>query len=57
MKDVLLIRKIVAGIAENGTFDEERADANASGSVNIADVLLVRKYVAGIIGVFPPDEK
>ncbi len=57
LKDVLLVRKIVAGIAEAGAFDEERADANASGSVNIADVLLIRKYVAGIINVFPPDEK
>lgn len=57
LKDVLLIRKAVAGLEVGDSYDADRADADASSTVALRDVLLVRKYVAGLISVFPPDEK
>ena len=48
MKDVLAVRKFVAGIAVGG-FNETAADVNKDGAVNMKDVLLVRKFIAGII--------
>ena len=47
MKDVLTIRKYVAGIATS--IDLVAADTNGDGVVNMKDVLTVRKFVAGII--------
>ena len=46
MKDVLAIRKYVAGIA--GELDLAASDMNGDGSVNMKDVLAVRKVIAGI---------
>ena len=48
MKDVLAVRKFVAGIAMNG-FNEAAADVNKDGAVNMKDVLLVRKFIAGLV--------
>ena len=46
MKDVLIIRKYVAGI--DVEMDMAAADATDDGSVNMKDVLAMRKHVAGI---------
>ena len=46
MKDVLLLRKYLAGIIKE--IDENLADCNRDGNVNMKDVLLLRKYLAGI---------
>ena len=48
MKDVLAIRKCVAGIWVDD-FDSIAADANADGVINMKDVLSIRKYIAGLI--------
>ncbi|MBR3289186.1 MAG: hypothetical protein IKI63_00240 [Clostridia bacterium] len=45
MKDVLLIRRLIAG-AELTGIDEDAADANADGSVDMKDVLYMRRYIA-----------
>lgn len=47
MKDVLLLRKHIAGI--DVTLDEEAADINHDGSVDMKDVLMMRKIIAGMI--------
>ena len=47
MKDVLLLRKIVAGVEAPDAATERRADVDGSGDVNMKDVLLLRKIVAG----------
>lgn len=47
MKDVLIIRKYLAGISVS--IDMKTADADGSGEVNMKDVLLLRKYIANII--------
>ena len=47
MKDVLLLRKHLAGIAVSG-LDEQASDVNDDGAVNMKDVLSLRKYLAGI---------
>lgn len=49
MKDVLTIRKYVAGITVD--IDLVSADTNGDGVVNMKDVLTVRKFVANIIPV------
>ena len=48
MKDVLALRKIIAGLAVEG-YVEAAADVTADGSVNMKDVLQLRKFVAGLI--------
>ena len=50
MKDVLVIRKYIAGISSD--LNTEAADVNKDGSVDMKDVLLVRKYIAGLITSF-----
>ena len=47
MKDVLLIRKFLAGMSV--TLNEQNADCNSDGTVNMKDVLMLRKYLAGLI--------
>ncbi len=47
MKDVLVLRKIIADIAVE--YNEMNADVNGDGEINMKDVLVVRKYLAGII--------
>ena len=55
MKDVLLIRRIIAGQKPTDVFvDEAAADANADGDVNMKDVLLLRQYVAKFPNVTLP---
>ena len=50
MKDVLKIRKFIAGISSD--IDETAADVNRDGSVDMKDVLLIRKFIAGLIASF-----
>ena len=50
MKDVLLIRKFIAGMG--GDFDEAAADVDGDGQLTMKDVLLIRKYIAGLITSF-----
>lgn len=47
MKDVLIIRKKMAGVAVTG-FNEKNADFNGDGNVDMKDVLGIRKKMAGI---------
>ncbi|MBR3290345.1 MAG: carbohydrate-binding domain-containing protein [Clostridia bacterium] len=47
MKDVLLIRKFIAGMVDS--LNESAADYNADGSVDMKDVLLIRKFIAGLL--------
>lgn len=46
MKDVLNLRKFIAGLDE--PVDWDAADANGDMDINMKDVLVVRKYLAGI---------
>ena len=46
MKDVLVIRKLIAGIL---TGEVPAADVDGDGNVTMKDVLLVRKAIAGIV--------
>ena len=48
MKDVLILRKVLAGTAVEG-YVEAAADATRDGAVNMKDVLQLRKFVAGLI--------
>ena len=50
MKDVLLVRKFIAGLA--AAINRYAADVNADNSVDMKDVLLIRKYIAGLIKNF-----
>lgn len=50
MKDVLLIRQSLVGIAE---VDNGVADVNGDGEVNMKDVLMIRQYLVGMIDEFP----
>ncbi len=47
MKDVLLIRKVLSGLAAG--MNEDNADANEDKSVDMKDVLLIRKYLAELV--------
>ena len=47
MKDVLLVRKSIAGLG--GMIDLIAADVNGDESVDMKDVLLMRKYIAQLI--------
>lgn len=47
MKDVLLVRKYIAGMG--GEIDLAAADLNADGSVDMKDVLMMRKIIAGLL--------
>ena len=48
MKDVLLLRKIIAGAENAGAETEARADVDGDGNVNMKDVLKLRKIIAGV---------
>ena len=47
MKDVLLLRKLIAGVEAYSTKYSKRADVNGDGDVNMKDVLQLRKILAG----------
>ena len=47
MKDVLLVRKFIAGM--DVTIDQATADADGDGQLTMKDVLLIRKFIAGLI--------
>ena len=47
MKDVLLVRKYIAGIEVE--LDMTASDVNLDGAVNMKDVLQLRKFLAGLI--------
>lgn len=49
MKDVLLMRKFIAGIISEDGIVMGGADYNGDGDVTMADVLVIRKIIAGII--------
>ena len=62
MKDVLLIRKVIAGMG--GVLQVDAADVDRDGAVTMKDVLLIRKFIAGLIRSFddptpvtPPTKK
>ena len=44
LKDVLMLRRIIAGIETGGDF----ADVNGDGDVNLKDVLMLRRIIAGV---------
>ncbi len=48
MKDILLLRRILAGAAEPTPEEAARADVNGDGSFNMKDILLLRRIVAGV---------
>ena len=54
MKDVLALRKYIAGLT--GGVNEDAADVNADASVDMKDVLLIRKFVGNFITKFPVEE-
>ena len=54
MKDVLILRKYIAGLT--GGVNEDAADVNADASVDMKDVLLIRKFVGNFITKFPVEE-
>ena len=46
-KDLLLLRKLLAGEADLTTVNVDQADFDGNGKVNMKDVLMLRKYLAG----------
>ena len=48
MKDVLLIRRVIAGLEEIDPENEMCADINGDGDVNMKDVLKIRRIIAGL---------
>jgi|GEM_PF-5220704 hypothetical protein len=48
MKDVLKIRRYIAGLDDLTPEEFERADVNGDGDVTMKDVLKIRRYIAGI---------
>ena len=55
MKDVLLLRKHIAGIG--ALIDLIAADVNGDDSVDMKDVLLMRKFIAGLIPALDGGQK
>ena len=47
LKDLLLLRKLLAGEADLTMVDVDQADFDGNGKVNMKDVLMLRKYLAG----------
>ena len=47
MKDVLLLRKAIAGAVTLTDEQAKRADVDGDGSVNMKDILMLRKIIAG----------
>ena len=54
MKDVLLLRKYISGLAKG--INEDAADVNADASADMKDVLLIRKFVGNFIKKFPAEQ-
>ncbi len=50
MKDVLLLRKFLAGLASE--VNRANADVNVDGSLDMKDVLMIRKYLAHMIDLY-----
>lgn len=48
VKDVLIVRRVIAGLAEIGEEEYARADMNGDGDVTSKDVLKMRRYIAGL---------
>ena len=48
LKDVLLLRRVVAGVATLPEVYADNADVNRDGIVTLKDILLLRKVVAGV---------
>ena len=48
LKDVLLLRRVVAGVATLPDVYADNADVNRDGYVTLKDILLLRKVVAGV---------
>ena len=48
MKDVLLMRRFIAGIEEERNIDTVAADVDTDTNVTMKDVLAVRRYIAGL---------
>ena len=49
LKDLLLLRKLLAGEADLTMVDEDEADFDGNGVVNMKDVLRLRKIIAGAV--------
>jgi len=47
MKDILLLRRVLAGDVELSPEEQKNADVNGDGAVNMKDILLLRRIVAG----------
>ncbi len=47
MKDVLLLRKFLAGLSDE--MENANADVNEDGSIDMKDVLMIRKFLANLI--------
>jgi len=48
MRDVLKIRRYIAGLDDLTPEEFERADVNGDGDITMRDVLKIRRYIAGI---------
>ena len=48
MKDVLLLRRYLSGLAEDSLVNKRNADVTRDGKVTNGDILLLRKYLANI---------
>ena len=48
IKDVLLMRRYIAGLVDDDEIDLDRADVDRSGSCDIKDVLRIRRFIAGL---------
>ena len=55
MKDVLLVRKAIAGLIGADKIDTALADVDSDGNLTMKDVLLLRKFIAGLIDRFPAE--
>ena len=48
MKDLLILRKAVAGVIELTYEQGLAADINCDGDLNLKDILMLRKIIAGV---------
>lgn len=48
MKDVLQLRRVVAGIVTPSDFINVFADINSDGKINMKDILKLRRVIAGL---------
>jgi|GEM_PF-1520165 len=49
MKDVLLCRRFIAGLASDSSLNFACADTDGDGDITMRDVFYIRRYIAGII--------